>query len=186
MTVPFLYKLKTNTNGHDIIDANVFSFKLMRFPSRKRKTGPYYTINVHEKFNTSNQMFCCTLNSSLGIWWNIFWETKKKVGRKLHEPQGECVTTPSPTWPRSLRQTSCRLSSPRMKNTQSPWVLSEAYDISWMTNTVNTPLRSPKWQSQVSPLQSCWFYKNRAGTVWTLEPRELFVIDRCLYCTSVP
>lgn len=54
MTVPFLYKLKTNTNGHDIIDANVFSFKLMRFPSRKRKTGPYYTINVHEKFNTSN------------------------------------------------------------------------------------------------------------------------------------
>ena len=48
MTVPFLYKLKTNTNDHDIIDANVFSFKLMRFPSRKRKTGPYYTINVHE------------------------------------------------------------------------------------------------------------------------------------------
>lgn len=83
MTVPFLYKLKTNTNGHDIIDANVFSFKLMRFPSRKRKTGPYYTINVHEKFNTSNQMFCCTLNSSLGIWWNIFWETKKEGREKI-------------------------------------------------------------------------------------------------------
>ena len=112
MTVPFLYKLKTNTNDHDIIDANIFSFKLMRFPSRKRKTGPYYTTNVHEKFNSSNQMFCCTLNFFFGNLMKHFLGNKKKVRAKIAWAARRVCSSdslPAPTSPRSLRQTSCSL-----------------------------------------------------------------------------